>query len=170
VSSGLKSAVTLVGLSVLLVGAAAWGWSQVTEPFPGKVEPPPCVDTAFAAGEKIYPQDVTVSVLNASDREGLASFTLQSLADQGFDEGETGNAPTGTDVSTAEIWTTGERNKPAIALLRSRLEGERVRRDVGELTVPGVVLVVGDQFGEVTEGTASVTAEEEAVVCGPPLD
>ena len=46
----------------------------MTEPFPGKVDPPICVDTTYAAGERIYPQDVTVSVLNASRREGLAGW------------------------------------------------------------------------------------------------
>jgi LytR cell envelope-related transcriptional attenuator len=169
IATGLKSATTLVGLTLMLVVAAAWGWSQLTEPFPGKVEPPPCVDVTYLAGEEIYPQDVTVSVLNASDREGLAGFTVQELVDEGFHEGQTGNAPKGTDVTVAEIWVSGDKT-PAVALIKSRFRPVTVRTDVGELPVPGVVVVVGDQFEEVADGRDSVTAKSEVVICGPSVD
>ena len=52
---GARSAATLAVLSAILVIGGAWGWSEVTKPFPGKADPPVCVDTAVSAGEKVYP-------------------------------------------------------------------------------------------------------------------
>ena len=169
IPSTLKSASTLVGLTVMLVVGVAWGWSQVTVPFPGKVEPPPCVDVTFPAGEEVYPQNVTVSVLNASDREGLAGFTLQALVGQGFHEGETGNAPEGTDIRLAEIWVPGD-STPAVALVKSRFQPVEVRTDVQGLDQPGVVVVVGDDFDDISKGRDSVTAKSETVICGPSVN
>jgi hypothetical protein len=166
-TAGLRSVVTLIGLGLMLFASAAWGWSQLSKPFPGKAEPPTCVDSTFAPGDKIYPQDVTVSVLNAGSREGLAARTMQLLVDDGFGEGDTGNAPKGTEVAYAEIWS-GEPTSPAVKLLRTRF---------GQITVQdrryeaaGVVLVVGDQFEELREGRDSVRVRDDVVVCGPAVE
>jgi hypothetical protein len=71
----LRSLVTLATLGVLLFVAAVWGWAALTEPFPSNEESV-CVDQSFEAGEKVKPADVTVSVLNAGTRNGLASLTI----------------------------------------------------------------------------------------------
>lgn len=163
----MKSALTLAVLGVLLVLGVGWGVAQVTEPFPGKVDPPVCVDTTHAAGEQIHPQDVTVSVLNASKREGLAGRTMSELVTAGFAEGQTRNAPDGTRVRRAEVWTTDADN-PAARLVRSRLG----RPEVVEMDDPGaagIVVVVGDDFEETIEGRPSVKTDDDVVVCGPPL-
>lgn len=166
-TAGLRSAVTLVGLSLMLVAGAAWGWAQLSRPFPGKAEPPTCVESAFSVGDKVYPQDVTVSVLNASAREGLAGRTMQLLVDDGFGEGDTANAPKDTEVPLAEIWSPDPEN-PAVKLLRSRFgKIEVVDR---EYEAAGVVVVVGDQFQALREGRDSVAAKSDAVVCGPAVD
>jgi hypothetical protein len=167
-SSGIKSAITLTGLLLMLVVASAWGWSQITEPFPGKSDPPICVDTTYEAGDEIYPQNVTVSVLNASDREGLAGRTMQELVDEGFAEGNTGNAPKGTEVQVAEVWTTGSAN-PGIGLVKSHLGGAEVRTDTPATDAAGVVIVVGDLFESVVDGKPSVTAKNQSVICSPPV-
>ena len=166
-TAGLRSAVTLVGLSLMLVAGAAWGWAQLSRPFPGKAEPPTCVDSTFAAGDKVYPQDVTVSVLNASAREGLAGRTMQLLVDAGFGEGDTANAPKDTEVPLAQIWSS-DPTDPAVKLLRSRFgKIEVIDR---EYEAAGVVVVVGDQFQSLRDGRDSVTAKADAVVCGPAVD
>ena len=166
-TAGLRSAVTLVGLSLMLVAAAAWGWAQLSQPFPGKAEPPTCVESSFSTGDEIYPQDVTVSVLNASAREGLAGRTMRLLVDDGFGEGDTANAPKGTEVALAEIWSSDPEN-PAVKLLRSRFgQIEVVDR---EYEAAGLVVVVGDQFKALRPGRDSVTAKADAVVCGPAVD
>jgi hypothetical protein len=163
----MRSAVTLAVLTLLLVVGVSWGFSQVTEPFPGKVDPPICVDTSFPAGERIYPQDVTVSVLNASKREGLAGRTMAELVSDGFAEGETRNAPDKTRVARVEIWTTDADN-PAVLLVRSRL-GQAEVLEKPDPGAAGIVVVVGDEFEETFEGRPSIKADSDIVVCGPAL-
>ena len=166
-TAGLRSAVTLVGLTLMLIAGAAWGWSQLSRPFPGKAEPPTCVESSFSTGDEIYPQDVTVSVLNASAREGLAGRTMRLLVDAGFGEGDTANAPKDTEVPLAQIWSS-DPTDPAVKLLRSRFgKIEVIDR---EYEAAGVVVVVGDQFQSLRDGRDSVTAKADAVVCGPAVD
>ena len=163
----VKSALTLGVLAVLLVLGVGWGVAQVSEPFPGKVDAPICVDTTYSAGERIYPQDVTVSVLNASKREGLAGRTMSELVTEGFAEGQTRNAPDKTPVRRVEIWTR-DADSPAVRLVRSRLG----RAEVLEKADPGaagIVVVVGDEFEETVEGRPSIEVDADVVVCGPPL-
>lgn len=162
-----KTALTLGLLALLLVLGVTWGFAQVSEPFPGKVDPPICAETSFPAGERIYPQDVTVSVLNASDREGLAGRTMSELVDDGFDEGQTRNAPDKTGVTRAEVWTT-DAESPAVLLVRSRLGQAEVieKPDPG---AAGIVVIVGDDFEDIFEGRPSIVTDTDTVVCGPPL-
>jgi hypothetical protein len=162
-----KSAVTLGVLTLILVLGVSWGYAQVTEPFPGKVDPPICVDTSYPAGERIYPSDVTVSVVNASGREGLAGRVMKELVDEGFAKGQTGNAPKGTTVPRVEIWTK-DADSSAVLLVRSRLG----QAEVLEKPVPGaagIVVVVGGDFEHIFDGgRPSILAEGDTVVCGPP--
>ena len=168
-SARLRTLLTLAVLAVLLLAGVAWGWSQVTEPFPGKVDPAICVDTSYAAGEELFVQDVTVSVLNASSREGLAGRTLADLEDVGFAGGQTANAPKGTVVSTpAEIWVSDPDN-PGAKLLRQHVGKVPIRSDVTS-PAAGITLVVGDTFGDLIDGPTSVVLDADAVVCSPPVE
>ena len=162
-----KTAVTLSVLCGLLVLVGLWGWNAATHPFPGKTEPPLCVSTRVAAGEQVFPQQVTVSVYNASDRNGLAGRTIDLFADGGFHEGVTGNAPRGTRVAHAQIWTETPEN-PDVQLVASMLgKGTEVVRR-GGLGV-GVTVVVGDDFEELAQGEKSVVAQGDADICSPPV-
>jgi hypothetical protein len=165
----MKSALTLGVLVVLLLLGVSWGYAQVTEPFPGKVDAPICVDTTHSAGDRIYPQDVTVSVLNASGREGLAGRVMSELVDEGgFAEGQTGNAPKGTQVARVEIWTK-DKDSAAVLLVRSRLG----QAEVVEMADPGkvgIVVVVGAEFVDLFEGgRPSIVTDDDVVVCGPSI-
>jgi hypothetical protein len=162
-----RSAITLVGLALLVVIGAAWGWSAVTKPFPGKADAPLCVQRTIPSGDRVFPVQVTVSVLNAGTREGLAGRTMQLLTDDGFAEGDLGNAPSATDVPRAEIWTT-DPGSPAVRLVASRLgRGTQVvRRDA---PAAGVVVVVGDGFSDLSKGPKSVVAESVSEICSPPV-
>jgi hypothetical protein len=163
-----RTAITLAFLAVLMLVGVTWGWAQMSEPFPGKVDAPICVDTSYAQGDELFVQDVTVSVLNASTREGLAGRTLAELASAGFAEGQTSNAPQGTTLTTpAEIWVTDADN-PGAKLVRARLGKVPVR--VVPNTAAGVTVVVGDQFGELRDGPASMILDADAVVCSPPVE
>ena len=162
----LRSLLTLGVLTVLLLLGALWGWSAATKPFPGAVDSPTCVDTDISAGSRLFPDQVVVSVLNASGREGLAGRTSQLFTDGGYVAGDTGNAPRGTDVAFAQIWADTAAD-PAVRLVRSRLgpRAEVVRRDA---SAPGVTVVVGDGFEELARGKESVKVRRDATVCSPP--
>ena len=164
-----RTAITLAFLAVLVLVGVTWGWAQVSEPFPGKADAPLCVDTSYAAGDELFIQDVTVSVLNASSREGLAGRTMAQLTDAGFAEGQTTNAPAGTSLRTpAEIWVSDPKS-PAAKLVRKWVGKVPVRVEPNNPAV-GVTVVVGDQFGEVRDGPASVVLDADAVVCSPPVE
>lgn len=165
----IRSAATMLGLVALLLIGVAWALSAVSEPFPEKEEEAAtCASTSVAEGQKVYPGQVTVSVLNASSRAGLANQTMNSLVEAGLARGELGNAPKDADVSRVQIWAEDPKN-PAVRLARSFLgKGVKVvRRDP---PLPGVNIVVGDEFAGAKKGRGSVTAREGTTICSPPTD
>ncbi len=165
----LRTAITLAALAVLMLLGITWGWAQMTKPFPGKVDAAICVDTSYAAGDELFVQDVTVSVLNAGGREGLAVRTLSELETVGFAAGQTSNAPKGTALtSAAEIWVDDVDN-PGAKLLRARLGKVPVVAHP-EADYAGIIVVVGDAFGELRQGPLSVILSDDAVVCSPPVE
>jgi hypothetical protein len=165
----LRTAITLAALAVLMVLGVTWGWAQVLKPFPGKVDAPICVDTSYKAGDELFVQDVTVSVFNASGREGLAARTLQQLEDAGFAGGQTANAPKGTSLTApAEIWVK-DSGDAAAKLLRARV-GKVPIVEHPENTAAGITLVVGDQFTDLRQGPDSIILKDDAVVCSPPVE
>ncbi len=166
-SPGARSAATVIVLVVLLALGLLWGWSAVTKPLPRSSDPTePCVPTPVTAGSTVVPDQVLVSVLNASTRDGLAARTMQALTDVGFAAGNRGNAPRGTRVSRAQVWTS-EPNNPAVRLVRSYL-GDGVEVVDTPTTAAGVVVVVGNRFDDLAEGRAAAPVRADAVICSPP--
>lgn len=159
-----RSAATLVVLALIFVAGVAWAWSQVTEPFPDPVDDPDCHDVLIGTGEEVTPGDVLVSVLNGSERDGLAGETMDRLKRFGFGEGELGNAPKIKD--SAQIWTD-EPDGPVARLLASYL-GDGVKTVDQASSAPGVTVVVGDEFPGVSKGARGETAGEDIYVCSPP--
>ncbi len=165
-NASARSGATLAVLAVIFLGGVTWAWSQVTDPFPEKIEQPDCIETLIPAGEDVTPGDLVVSVLNAGDQDGLARETMDRLVKFGFAEGERDNAPTKGDVPPVQIWTT-EPDSPAVALLRSYL-GKGVKVVDQESSEPGITIVVSDGFPGVVKGRRGRTAEEDVYVCSPP--
>jgi hypothetical protein len=164
---GVRTALTLAVLCVLLAVAGLWGWKATTRPLPGKVDSPICVNTSVAAGDKVFPEQVTVSVYNAGEREGLAGRTMQLLTDAGFAEGNSGNASDGK-VTDVAIWTD-EPDNPAVLLVASHL-GPDVEIDDRKAQGAGVTVVVGDDFTDLVKGRRAVTAAADSQICSPPVD
>jgi hypothetical protein len=162
----MRTTITLLALGLLLAVAAVWGWRATMKPLPAKVDSAICVDTDISAGEKVFPQQVTVSVYNASQREGLAGRTMRLFKDAGFVEGQAGNAAS-AKVSTAAIWTTEPEN-PDVLLVASHL-GPDVEIERREGAGIGVTVIVGDKFTELAEGRRAVRAGEDTQICSPPV-
>ena len=163
--SRVRSVATLVALGAVLLLAALWGWSAISEPFPQEAKAPVCVDREFAKGDQVTRRDVTVSVQNAGTRVGLAGLTMDLLVEAGFHEGREGNTPGRRRVDRVEIWTE-EPGSPAVKLVASHFGGaDVVRRPASE---PGVLVVVGDGFDDLVAGRKAITAQGEVTVCGPP--
>lgn len=157
----LRTALTMLVLVVVVIGAAAWGWNRLTDPI-GEQASGPCTDTEVAAGDRVTTDQVVVTVLNAGTRAGLASRTMSDLVAQGFVEGQLANAPDRTDVSRVQIWTDNPRS-PVVRLVRSHLGRVTVvRRDpVGR----GVNVVVGNKFDELSNGRQRVPVRQDATLC-----
>ena len=161
----LRSLATLVVLGLVLVIAAIWGWTAVSEPFPERDGPPVCVDREVARGDQVTRRDVTVSVWNAGTRVGLAGLTMDLLVDAGFHEGSEGNTPGKRRVARAEIWTE-EPGNPAVRLVASHLGNVQIVKRADH--APGVLVVVGDGFDDLSAGRRAVTAQGEFSFCGRP--
>ncbi|WP_300679801.1 LytR C-terminal domain-containing protein [Nocardioides sp.] len=162
-SSFARTALTIGVLLVCLVLAATWGWHTMTKPFPSLTEKTVCSETSIHKGETVTPEMVTVSVLNAGKRSGLASRTLTAFTDQGFHAGTSASVAK-TAVANVQIWTDDPAS-PAVKLVASRLPGAKVVQK--SVTEVGVVVVVGDKFGTVGTGKAQVTATTETTICSP---
>ena len=162
-----RTGLTLAGLAVLVVLGGLWGWSALTQPFPGRTTPPKCVATSIQQGEKVFPEQVTVSVFNASGRDGLAGRTMAEFVSAGFAEGDTGNAPPDVRVVRVVIWAPTPLS-PDVRLVKSRLGPATrvVRRDGPGV---GVTVVVGDRYRKLVKGPPSVQAGREAEICSPPV-
>lgn len=162
----VRSTLTLVFLVAMLAGAALWGWGAAMKPLPQSEDPPVCEDTGVEPGQKVYPDQVTVSVFNASSRAGLAGRTIRLFLDEGFAEGDSGNAPRGTTVAHSQIWTSDPRS-PAVRLVASRL-GPQSSVVEGEQLGLGVVVVVGEDFSDLVKGRKQVSARQAGFICSPP--
>jgi hypothetical protein len=164
----LRTAGTLLVLVVVLLVGVAWAWSAVSKPFPEREEAATCTFQPVEKGDKVYTDQVTVSVLNAGTREGLADRTMTDLVTGGLDRGEVNNAPSDAAVTRVQIWAPSAHD-PAVRLVKAFLgkDAKVVRRD-GPLA--GVNVVVGDDFTGVSKGRKFVVAHEGASICSPPED
>ncbi len=160
----LRSLLTLGALGLLLVVAATWGWSSLTRPLPSDADAV-CTEKSYAAGDVVKRKDVTISVLNAGTRNGLAGLTLNLFEEAGFARGQEGNAPEDAKVGVVQIWTD-DRTNPAVRLVASHL-GKNVRVVRREPTTAGVQVVVGDGFEDLVAGEKSAKASDDVTVCGP---
>jgi hypothetical protein len=161
VTAGLKTAITLAVLGLMMVVAAIWGWAALTEPFPEDEPVAICEDTAVSAGTEVRRDQVVVSVFNGSKRSGLAGATSAQLAERGFVAGDVGDAP--TPAATTQIWAADPTN-PAVALVQQQFKKAKVVP--GEEIGVGVVVVVGEKFKALKkQQVESVLAEADATYC-----
>lgn len=166
VGASLRSALTLGVLGLILLLMLTWGWSRATAPLPDS-EPTvgACEPWTVVEGERLDAAQVEVTVLNAGSREGLAGEVMAGFLERGFRQGESSNAPTGTEVAKVQVWAADKRD-PAVELVRQVLPQPAPVVDTA-YDAPGVVVVVGNEFGELRDGDTSVTARQEGSACAP---
>lgn len=162
----LSSAVTLTVLVGLLAGGAIVGFRTLFAPLKDAStgEPTPtCTPRTVDAGKTITTREVTVSVFNAGNRSGLASATLNQLADRGFQAGDAGNAPEGTGVRTVQVWTTEKDDSAAKLVALQFGRGTKVRQ--GDDLGPGIDVIVGSKFKGLVKAPKSVKSSGTDQLC-----
>lgn len=165
----VTTGVTLVVLLGILALGAAYGAQALFAPIPDKepaADAAGCVTQRIEKGQRISAGQVEVSVFNAGTRSGLADQTLLALTQRGFTEGDAGNAPDGTRVRRAQVWTT-ERNDVAARLVARQFGRgtpvRTVRTDLG----PGVDVVVGDRLRRLPRARSSLVVTRASSACLP---
>lgn len=165
----LVSSATLIGLVAVLVVAVIVGFNALVQPLgdgTDLVAEPTCTPETVGPGERLRAGQVTVSVYNASPRQGLASQTLDELLDRGFLAGETGNAPADASLRFVQVWVTDADDPAARLVARQFGTSTVIRTDVPDLS-DGIDVVLGPDFRGLVRAPDSIRAREPRVVCVP---
>lgn len=156
----IATPVLLLGLLLLLIWGAFWGWSNLTAPLPPP-EPTPCVTEEVDA---VKPEHVYVRVYNGGFTSGLAYRESQRLEQDGFHIVTTGN----TDERITEtIIRANKDSEPGVELVESRFKDATVEYDD---RIDGTIdILVGSDFGGKGKKPKK-KVETEGTICIPPPD
>jgi hypothetical protein len=152
--------------SAAAVGLLAWGTLQLIDVFTGggsratAASGAPCSTrpSPSPTPTKAYPEPrgITVNVLNATKRSGLAKTTADELKKRGFHIGQVGNATAEYDkkVKGAGLLLGAPASlDTAMPVLGTQLAGTEQRADTR--TKPEVDLIIGDGFKELSAKPAA---------------
>ncbi|MDW4907429.1 LytR C-terminal domain-containing protein [Streptomyces sp. ADMS] len=147
--------------SVAALGLIGWGTLQLIDVFTGggskataagpksdcasKASPSP---TATAPRALPSPGQITVNVLNATPRSGLAKKTADELQKRGFRIGDVGNAPKAYDkkiAGTGMVLGAKSAAEAALPVLGTQLAGAQVKTDA-RTSATEVDLLIGTTF------------------------
>ncbi|MFF4762651.1 LytR C-terminal domain-containing protein [Streptomyces sp. NPDC001292] len=163
--------VFLVVASVAVLGVIGWGTWQLIDVFTGgrrasaagtdgdcstKASPAASTSATSAARALPKPGQITVNVLNATPRGGLAKQTADELKRRGFRIGQVGNA---TEEFDKKVKGAGLLLGPASSLntslpvLATQLDGAERRTDTRKGT--DVDLIIGTGFKALTQQAAA---------------
>ena len=166
----LTTAITLVVLVGILLFGAFYGMKSLFAPLPSdnasKAPAAKCTTTNVKKGQKIRATQVQVSVYNAGTRAGLAQETLAKLHKRGFRNGDVGNAPSGTVVKRAQVWTT-QQHDAAARLVAKQLGAGAPVRTVSKNLGPGVDVVVGNNFHKLAHVKSFLVVKRSGSACLP---
>ncbi len=149
----LLTGVTLLVLLVLVAVGGYYGYRALFAPVDESVSASPADRGCerVRKGEVVRPRDVTVTVLNAGSRTGLAGRVQQALVRRGFHAGSTDNAPEGTQVRFVRVRAPSVKD-PAARLVAAQFgKGTLVVHSKDDLG-PGVDVVVGDRYRGLERG------------------
>jgi hypothetical protein len=146
----LTAGVSLAVGVVLVCVMAVWGYHAMTAPIvdttrAGTTSGPSCKPADQKVSKYVHRGDVTVSVYNAGKRAGRAQATLDLLERAGFKPGAIGNAPSGTKVARAQVYSTKADDPAAELVARALGKNTQVVHSDEDLG-PGIDVVIGDKF------------------------
>ncbi|CAM5434898.1 hypothetical protein STENM327S_09127 [Streptomyces tendae] len=143
---------------VTVLGVLGWGTLQLIDVFTGGDKASAagaagCVTTARASASPAAavlpkPGQVTVNVLNATTRSGLAQKTADELKKRGFRVGDVSNAPKEYDkkvTGTGLLLGPAASLKSSLTVLGTQLPGAEHRADAARKGA-AVDLIIGDGF------------------------
>ena len=144
----LLTGITLLVLVGLVAAGGYYGYRALFAPVGDVTAAAPDAEGCelrLRQGETVRTRDVTVTVLNAGTRSGLAGQVQEQLVGRGFIAGGTDNAPDDQAVRFVRVLAPS-REDPAARLVAvqfgPRTFVQRSEEDFG----PGVDIVVGDRF------------------------
>jgi hypothetical protein len=167
---GRRRLAFLVVASVTALGLTGWGTLQLIDVFTGgggkttagakadcASKATPSAKAAAAAAELAVtlpePGQITVNVLNATARSGLAKETADELKKRGFKIGDVGNATAAYDkkVPGAGILLGAKAaDRAALPVLNTQLSGAELKTD-GRTKATTVDLIIGTKFKALTK-------------------
>ncbi|MEU9286816.1 LytR C-terminal domain-containing protein [Streptomyces sp. NPDC048275] len=167
---GRRRLVFLVVASLTALGLISWGTLQLIDVFTGGGDKATAVGAKTDCASKVSasstasaapagPQDlprpgqITVNVLNATPRSGLAKETADELKKRGFRIGDVGNATEAYDkkVEGSGILLGAESAvQAALPVLSTQLSDATVKTD-GRAQADQVDLIIGDDFKALTK-------------------
>ncbi len=163
-----RTPITLLVLLVVLLIAAWYGWTRISEPLPDPfAKAPTCVTEQISDGGTLSRRQVVVNVYNAGSRDDLASKTLHDLTERGFARGTAENAPERLQVQFVLI-LDADPDAAAVTLLKQQFKGKVEVRDQPDLGDEGVDVVVGNGYhGLKKQAPTQVTVKSAQEVCVP---
>ncbi|WNI16504.1 LytR C-terminal domain-containing protein [Actinacidiphila sp. ITFR-21] len=168
--------------SVVVLSLFGWGALQLVDVFGGgdgdtkanaapldkpSCRPVPAPTRARPLGPLPQPTGVTLNVLNATSRGGLAKTTADALAGRGFKVARFGNAPDGYDqkVTQSALLVAGPAGEAAAREAGTQVAGSTVRIDPHRKDKT-VDLLIGNAFA--TLATPAQAAAARVVAANPP--
>ncbi|GGN67017.1 membrane protein [Streptomyces albiflavescens] len=164
---GRRRLVFLIVSSVTALGLIGWGTLQLIDVFTGGGDKATAAGSKTDCGTKVSPSasaagavaktlpkpgQITVNVLNATPRSGLAKETADELRKRGFKIGDVGNATAAYDkkVDSAGILLGAKAAySAALPVLNTQLTGAELKTD-GREKADEVDLIIGTGFKSLT--------------------
>ncbi|WP_337062425.1 LytR C-terminal domain-containing protein [Kineococcus sp. G2] len=155
----------LVVLVLAVGGAAALVWTGRWQPGTDPVAAPASPTCAPAAERPLpAPAEVSVEVLNGTDRTGLAAGVAEQLRGRGFTVPDIGNAPVPAGPVTAVVRHPPDLLDPARAVAARFPEAQLLV----DPAVTGVELTLGDAHQQLLPEDALVPPAPQAPEGAPP--
>lgn len=147
----LRTAITMMLLVGLVVGAAYYAWQIVTEPTGAEEDEVVTVTTpacAMPVPEDPPPaEEISINVYNGTSRSGLANQVAREMREQGFIILDVANDPAGRSITAVAEIRAATMEDDAVRFVMSQFPGSVFLAD--ERQDDAIDVVVGEAFDEI---------------------